>query len=119
MAKQSPTPTFDIIIPKGASFSLQMTLKDSSGAVRDLTGFTAAGSIKEFVTDVSSVVDFTMVFIAPLTSGRIDANLSKAQTAALDFDSKAFIYDIFIDNAGAAEKILQGDAKLELSVSSI
>lgn len=118
MVNQSRTPEFNLNIVQNASYKLQLTLKDSTGAVRDLTGYTGAAIARESYDSNIDSVTFTVAVVEP-TNGRVDIDLTATETAVLDFGRETHIYDLMIKTGSTVEKVLQGSVNLERSVTSI
>lgn len=109
---------FDITIPAGESFFLQMTLKDSTAAnalPTNLTGFTASGQLRED-WDKPLLANFDVTFPSPRTSGVLRVMLTDDQTSALPVSRAR--YDIFLtDPNGNSRKLLEGIAHIERSIT--
>lgn len=118
MANQSITPEFNITIAQNATYNLALTLLDSAGNARDLTGYTGGANIRKSLIDPDIVQAFTVTVSDPV-NGRVDMSLTATQTAALDFERSEYVYDLMIKTGAVVEKVIQGSASLELSVTAI
>lgn len=118
-AGQAETPIFDINLVQKATFLLQITLKDENGDVRDLTGYVGASVVRKSLTDTGIVATFSVTF-PDAANGRINVSYTAVQTGDLtEFENDDYVYDLMIKIGMTVEKILKGNASLELSVTVI
>jgi|688.fasta_scaffold313455_2 hypothetical protein len=105
---------FDITIPAGEWFFLEITLKESTlpnALPINLTGFTAAAQLRED-WDKPLLAEFTVTFPIPRTSGELRVMLTGEQTSALPVNRAR--YDVFItDPYGNSRKLVGGIASIE------
>jgi hypothetical protein len=86
----------NLIINQKASFRVGFFVKQSNGAVLDLTGFSVAAKYKEnFQTTDSQATAFT-ASIVNAANGEISIALTSTQTAALELGK--YVYDVAITN---------------------
>lgn len=110
--------TIDLVINQKATFLASFTIKNSSGVVLDLTGYTVVAKYKrDFFSADSTAVAFDAQVVAPAANGIVSIALTSAQTTALDVQSK-YVYDIAITSpTGIKTRIVQGSIKVSGGVS--
>ena len=97
----------NIFIDAGADYNTTVTVTDGTGAVYDLTGFTAAAQIRKIYESSAATVSFTVAFNADRTTGQLDLTLTGAQTAAVT--QGRYVYDVLITSgAGALTRVVEG-----------
>lgn len=109
---------YNIDLEQGSDYGLDITYKDGSGAVFDLTSsYSARMDIRDSPTSSGSHISLTnsngrlILHTSSSATPNIKINLSSGETAALDFDT-AF-YDLEISSGGStAEKVIRGRVKL-------
>jgi len=108
--------TIDLIINQKASFQVYFIVKDSTGTIVNLTGYTAAAKYKEnYQTPDSQAVAFTTTITNPV-GGEISIALSPTQTAAIEIGK--YVYDVSItDNAGYKIRVCEGRIMISGGVS--
>ncbi len=74
----------DIIIDQGADQTLQLTLVDTSGDAKDLTGYSASAQIrKTYSSSDSDAITFATTIPTPASSGILNLTLTNTQTDAM------------------------------------
>lgn len=104
---------YDIEVQQGATFSLPLVWK-ASGALVNLTGYTARMMIRADFDDVSPLVTLTTEngrIALGGALGTIDLTISAAVTAALTDWGKGF-YDLELVDGGNVKRLLAGHAVL-------
>lgn len=108
---------------QGATFTMTITVKDSTGNVQNLTGYTArmqmrssygAGTATESLT--SSNGEITII----AAEGNLAFQLASTRTAAIPVDlnngkppKTVYVYDIeLVDSNGVVSKLLYGDVNV-------
>ena len=86
--------TANLRIDQGASFSSDVTVKDSNGDVFDLTGYTAAAKMALGYASTRTRVAMTTTIGSP-TTGVITLSLTATQTADLEAPAR-YVYDVEI-----------------------
>jgi len=86
--------TANLRIDQGASFSSDVTVKDSNGEVFDLTGYTAAAKMALGYASTRTRVTMTTTIGSP-TAGVITLSLSASQTTDLEAPAR-YVYDVEI-----------------------
>jgi hypothetical protein len=105
---------YDIEIKQGSVFRRSITYKDSTGALVNLTGYTARMQVRPKYTSVDKLVDITS---SPSGHGSITLGgvagtivilIHSAHTATLDAPAKA-VWDLeLVEPGGEADRILEG-----------
>lgn len=106
--------TYDITIEQGTTFALYLTIKNSDGSPKDLTGYTIAGKIRQSALSASVVQTFTCA-VTDASAGQVTVSLTAVQTAALPTSGGAYdelttyVYDIeTTSGSSVVERLLQG-----------
>ena len=113
---------YDITIEQGATFTLTISYKDSTGSVIDMTssGRSVRMSIKEVVGGalIASTEGGSPTLSASLaaTGNNITISMTAANTASLDFDTA--VYDLESVNNATLDRILEGKVKLSREVTT-
>ena len=111
----------DIIIDQGADQTIKLELVDTSGATKDLTGYSASAQIrKTYNSSDSDAVTFSSQIQSPADDGIVNLTLTNAQTSAMK--SGRYVYDVeisFVDSAAntIVERILEGQVTVSPSVT--
>ena len=111
----------DIIIDQGADQTIKLELVDTSGAKKDLTGYSASAQIrKTYNSSDSDAVTFSSQIQSPADEGIVNLTLTNAQTSAMK--SGRYVYDVeisFVDSAAntIVERILEGQVTVSPSVT--
>jgi hypothetical protein len=111
----------DITIDQGADQTIQLELVNTSGAKKDLTGFTASAQIrKSYSSSDSDAVTFTTQIPAPATDGILNLTLTNTQTDAMK--AGRYVYDVELsyldsDLNTIIERILEGQITVSPSVT--
>lgn len=111
--------TINLVVNQKASFFASLQLKDSTGAVYDLSNSTACAKYSTSYEAVDSAQEFTTAIPAG-TDGILTIALDAATTAALDPNVK-YVYDIVItDNTTHYKtRIVQGTIKVSAGVTPV
>jgi hypothetical protein len=109
---------YDLEIDAGATYTYTATVRDSAGALVNLTGYTAAMKIRPTVE--SSTVSLSLTQASGLTlggaAGTVLITITAAQTTALD--SGNFVYDLKVTSGGGiATRVIEGDVVVKPEVS--
>ena len=104
----------NLVVDQGTDFSSFITLEDTSGAIVDLTGYTAAGMIRRTYLSTTST-SFTTSIPDP-TSGEIKIQLDANTTGALK--SGRYVYDLEITSSGGAvSRVVEGQLEVNPGVT--
>jgi len=108
---------YDITCEQGATFSRTLTVKDSNGNARDLSGYTARMQVRRTTSSSTTLVELTTENgrISLNSDGEISLSLSATETAALTDEG---VYDLEIeDSSGNVERVVEGSFNLDLEVT--
>lgn len=100
--------TANLSIDQGASFTSDITVKDSAGDVFDLTGYTAAAKMALGFASTRTRVSFTTAIASP-TTGVITLSLTASQTADLEAPAR-YVYDVEITRTSdsSVTRVIEG-----------
>ena len=98
----------NLSIEQGATFSSDVTVKDSNDNPFNLTGYTAAAKLAKGYASTRTRTDFTCTIAADATSGVVTLSLTSTQTAALD--AERYVYDLEITqtSSGNVTRVIEG-----------
>lgn len=111
----------DITVDQGSDFSMQLSLVNTDGSKKNLTGYSVAGQIRRtYNTSDSDAINFTAVVNTPQTDGIVTLDLSNAQTDAME--PERYVYDVEIsyvdsDANTIIERVLEGRVDVTPSVT--
>jgi hypothetical protein len=104
----------NLVVDQGTDFSSFVTLEDTSGAIVDLTGYTAAGMIRRTYLSTSST-SFTTSIPDP-TTGEIKIQLASSVTGAMK--AGRYVYDLEITSSGGAvSRVVEGQLEVNPGVT--
>src|ERR1700675_1409282 len=108
---------FNLSIDAGTTFTIDMpAVRDQTGAVLDLTGYTAMSTLKKSY-ETSSGQNLTTTITTP-TNGIITLSLDDATTATLE--PWRYVYDVVIvDPSSNVTRVFQGTADVTAGVTTI
>ena len=99
--------TANLRIDQGASFSSDVTVKDNTGTVFDLTNYTAAAKMALGYSSTRTRVAMTTTISDP-TNGVITLSLTADQTSALEAPAR-YVYDVeVVSSANVVSRIVEG-----------
>ena len=117
---------YNIEIDQGSRFQMIVTVRDSTNALVDLTGYEFAGKIKADVT-TTAVAEFDYEILNQVSAkGQVRLYIPSTETAAIIVPpvrgevrpTASFIYDIeYGPAAGEKERLLQGTATVSAEVT--
>lgn len=111
----------DITIDQGADQTLQLTLVDTNGAPKDLTGYSASAQIrKTYSSSDSDAITFSSAIQSPADEGILNLTLTNTQTDAMK--AGRYVYDVeisYVDSSANTiiERILEGQVTVTPSVT--
>jgi hypothetical protein len=113
----SPPIRETLIIPQGVTFSRRWRITDSvTGAPINLTGWSARGQIRAYITDVDTLFEFIGSGISVDASGYVTVSVTPEQSSAWDW--RDGVYDIeLIDLTGRVARIAQGAVRVSAEVT--
>ena len=103
---------YDIICEQGATFSRTLTVKDSSGVVRNLSSFSGKMQVRKRVSSTDTLVELSTTNgkMTLNASGEISLSLTATETAAI---ATSGVYDLEITSSGGAvERVVEGNFNL-------
>ena len=87
--------TANLRIEQGATFSSDVTVKDTNGNAFDLTGYTAAAKMAKGYASTRTRTTITSAIASDATTGIITLSLTADQTNNLDAPAR-YVYDVEI-----------------------
>jgi len=87
--------TANLKIEAGATFSSDVTVKDTNGSAFDLTGYTAAAKMALGYASTRTRTTISTAIASDATTGVITISLTADQTSALDAPAR-YVYDVEI-----------------------
>lgn len=100
--------TTNIVIEQGATFSQDFIVKDSSGNVKNLTGYTATAQLRRSYYS-SNATSFTTATVD--ADGKVTLSLTAAETAAISVGSTGnnrFVYDVEVASSSETLRPFEG-----------
>ena len=124
MAKPTQTAVVnDILVNQGADYDIQLTIKDNTGTVVDITGYSFLARIKESAESSTALAKFTQQEV-DYKNGQVRLHLESDDTSAIDTsgdsysDTSQYYYDVLMsDNDGNTTRILNGSAYISPGIS--
>lgn len=109
---------YDIIIEQGATFIMNATWKDSTGAVINLTGYSARMQIRSDYNSDEALVSLTDSSGITLGGAAGTIAIQIADTVTQTLTSQKAVYDLeLISSGGIVTRLLQGDATISREVT--
>lgn len=105
----------DITCRKGDSLRLEITFKDDSGAVLNLTGYTWKLDVRETDTSSSAILEDDAFTYSGTTQGVLTITAPAATMAGVN--GGLYVYDLQSTNAGAVKTWLYGIFKVNEDVT--
>ena len=105
-------------IKQGATFSKLLTLKNSDGTARDLTGCTFRMQLRTSLQETPALELTTAnsgLVIVSAVAGTLRVDITATQTALLAYGQYA--YDLETGNGASVERTLQGWAQVTANVT--
>lgn len=111
---------YNATIDQGATWSVTVTYKDSTGAPINLTGYTAALQVRQQYSSVDADLTLTSpsngIVITPLT-GVVVVTMTAAQTAALA--EGYYVYDLELTSGTYKDRLIQGQLTVAPEVTRV
>lgn len=106
----APAGTYNIVADQGATFSRQLTWKDTAGSAVNLTGYTGRMQLRSQIDATgAAVLELTTEnnrIVLGGTAGTID--LSVAATAMADVVASTYVYDLELVSGSVVTRLVQG-----------
>ena len=107
----------NLSIDQGATFTSDITVKDITGNVFDLTGYTAVAKLAKGYSSTRTRTSMTTAFATDRTTGVLTISLTADQTSALD--PERYVYDVEITSStGTVTRVLEGIITVRPEVST-
>ena len=111
---------YNFTIDQGSNWNLNVIYKDDTGAVINLTGYTAAMQLRQNYN--SEEADLTLNtsnggIVITGAEGKLVLSATAAQTGALD--SGNYVYDLEITSGGVVTRIIQGQITVAGEVTRV
>jgi len=109
---------YNFTIEQGATFDELLIYKDDSGALVDLTGYSARMQVRVKITDAQTLISLTDTAGITLggATGTIHLFISDIDTAALPITNA--VYDLeLVDATGVVTRLLEGAVSLSPEVT--
>ena len=104
----------NITITAGTSFHKELILKDASGTVIDLTGYTGYAQIRKGSRQ-NLLATFTVTITA--IEGKVELDLSKTETAGLSGPAK---WDLILESGPSdSHLVVEGDVEVIKSITVV
>lgn len=113
-AKFDLTNVNDAAIKAGASWGTTLTLTDSNGAAKDLSGYSGYMQIRSAQNGVK-MADVAVTIVA--ATGVVALGLTAAQT--LEMRGQGGVYDLYIKSASETVCLLTGDVEILANVTEV
>jgi hypothetical protein len=105
----------DITCRKGDSFRLELTFKDDTGAVINLTGYTWKLDVRETDTSASAILEDDAFTYSGTTLGVLTITAPPVTMSAVS--GGLYVYDLQSTNSGAVKTWLYGIFKVNEDVT--
>lgn len=99
--------SYDLRLYRGDYVEMLITMKDSTSAIMNLTGYTAAAKIKSDYEDITPF-SFTVTIVAPATNGKIRIYLPTSVSKTIPPGDYIWDFEV-INPSGDARTYLAGD----------
>lgn len=112
----------NLVVEKGATFRLNLRLKDSDGNYLNLTDYIGRMQIRTAITDAVPLLDITNTDFTFDANGRCQIKVDDAVTEALPVATDGVIavavYDLEIESpAGDVDRLMEGSVKIKPNVT--
>jgi hypothetical protein len=105
----------DITCRKGDSFRLELTFKDDTGAVLNLTGYTWKLDVRETDTSSSAILEDSAFSYSGTAQGVLTITATAVTMAGID--GGIYVYDLQSTNSGSVKTWLYGIFKVNEDVT--
>jgi len=94
----------NLVIDQGATFLVELDLKDENGDILVLSGYTANSQIRKWYTSSNTAASFSTE--VNVSNGSITLSLTSAQTSNLV--AGRYVYDVEIQDSTSVTRIIEG-----------
>lgn len=102
--------TYNLAIDQGTDFSANLTVKDTTGSLRNLTGYTGRAQLRRSYAS-SSNVTFTVNIDTP-SDGNVKITLANATTANLKYGRYVYDVELTKNSDNTIERVYEGIATI-------
>lgn len=109
---------YDITIEQGATFQMNLTWKDSTGAAVNITGYTARMQVRENYEAEDTLVSLTSTggdIVLGGALGTIAITIAASATQTLQLEEA--VYDLELVNGATVTRLIQGKAIISREVT--
>ena len=113
----APAGVYNIITDQGATFTRQLTWKDSSGALVNLTSYTARMQLRNDVQAGSAVLELTTEnnrIVLGGTAGTIDLSVA---ASSMGIGAAIYVYDLELVSGSVVTRLVQGTFEIRAEVT--
>ena len=98
----------NLTIDQGATFSSDVTVKDSNNNAFDLTGYTASAKMAKGFSSTRTRTSITCTISTPATSGIVTLALTADQTTNLDEGRYVYDLEILQTSSSTVTRVIEG-----------
>ena len=98
----------NLTIDQGATFSSDVTVKDSNNNAFNLTGYTASAKMAKGFQSTKTRTSITCTIQAPATNGLVTLSLTADQTTALDDGRYVYDLEILQTSSSTVTRVIEG-----------
>lgn len=109
--------TYDIIVDQGSDYALEVTVKDDTSTVSDLTGYSARSQMRDKKSSSTVTASFTCTIADDPTTGKIEMTLSNSVSKDIPAGSYYYDLEIYTDSDAVVKRILQGKVTVTQEVT--
>lgn len=107
-----PAGSYNIVCDQGATFGLSLTYEDATGAVINLTNYTARMQVRAKTNSPTTILSLTSAAGGGITlggaAGTIVISISATSTAALDPGDYVYDLELVHTSTSAVTRLIQG-----------
>lgn len=111
---------YNATIDQGATWSVVVTYKDSTGAVINLTGYTAAMQVRQQYSSADADLTLTSPsggIVITGATGVVTITMTATQTAALE--EGFYVYDVELTSGSYKDRLIQGQLTVAPEVTRV
>tara|TARA_R110000782_G_scaffold33535_4_gene80774 strand:+ start:809 stop:1147 length:339 start_codon:yes stop_codon:yes gene_type:complete len=107
--------TYDVEIDQGSDFAMQLQVSEDD-VIRDLTGYSARGQIRQSKNSSTVAADFVCSVSDP-ELGKIDISLANASSSAVKPGVYFYDIEIYTANDASVTRLIQGTVSISQEVT--
>jgi hypothetical protein len=111
---------YNATIDQGATWSVVVTYKDSTGAAINLTGYTAAMQVRQQYSSADADLTLTSPsggIVITGATGVVTITMTATQTAALE--EGYYVYDVELTSGSYKDRLIQGQLTVAPEVTRV